>query len=32
MAKQAGVTLISRAKGKHFLVLNGVKNVEFDNQ
>jgi FdhD protein len=32
MAKQAGVTLISRAKGKHFLVLNGVENVEFDNQ
>ena len=32
MAKQAGVTLISRAKGKHFLVLNGVENVEFDKQ
>jgi FdhD protein len=30
MAKQAGITLISRAKGKHFLVLNGVENIEFD--
>jgi FdhD protein len=30
MALQSGVTLISRAKGKHFLVLNGVENIEFD--
>ncbi|MDD5461169.1 MAG: formate dehydrogenase accessory sulfurtransferase FdhD [Methylococcales bacterium] len=30
MARQAGVTLISRAKGKHFLVLNGAENIEFD--
>ncbi len=30
MAKQSGVTLISRAKGKHFLVLNGVENFHFD--
>jgi FdhD protein len=30
MARQAGITLISRAKGKHFLVLNGVENIEFD--
>jgi FdhD protein len=30
MAQQAGVTLISRAKGKHFLVLNGSENIEFD--
>ncbi len=30
MAKQAGVTLISRAKGKHFLVLNGAERIEFD--
>ena len=30
MAQQAGVTLISRAKGKHFLVLNGADNVVFD--
>ncbi len=31
MARQAGVTLISRAKGKHFLVLNGVENMIYDN-
>lgn len=30
MAELSGVTLIARAKGKHFLVLNGAKNVEFD--
>ncbi|PKM34940.1 MAG: sulfurtransferase FdhD [Gammaproteobacteria bacterium HGW-Gammaproteobacteria-10] len=30
MARQAGVTMISRAKGKHFLVLNGSENIEFD--
>lgn len=30
MAQQSGVTLISRAKGKHFLVLNGSKNVIYD--
>lgn len=30
MAKQAGVTLISRAKGKHFLVLNGIENIRFN--
>lgn len=30
MARQSGVTLISRAKGKHFLVLNGAENIEFD--
>jgi len=30
MARQSGVTLISRAKGKHFLVLNGAGNIEFD--
>ena len=32
MAKQSGVTLISRARGKHFMVLNGAKNIEFDNK
>lgn len=31
MARQAGVTMISRAKGKHFLVLNGGENIEFDS-
>ncbi|NOQ34999.1 MAG: molybdenum cofactor guanylyltransferase [Methylococcaceae bacterium] len=30
MAKQSGVTLISRARGKHFLVLNGINNLIFD--
>jgi FdhD protein len=30
MAQQAGVTLISRAKGRHFQILNGAENVHFD--
>ena len=30
MAKQAGVVLISRAKGRHLLILNGSENVVFD--
>lgn len=30
MAQQSGVTLISRAKGKHFLVLNGTENLVYD--
>jgi len=30
MARRAGVTLISRAKGRHFLVLNGVENLVYD--
>ncbi len=30
MAKQAGVMLISRAKGRHFLVLNGAENLVYD--
>ncbi len=30
MAQQSGVTLISRAKGKHFLILNGTKNIQLD--
>ncbi len=30
MARQSGVTLISRAKGRHFLVLNGVENLVYD--
>lgn len=29
MAKQSGVTLVSRAKGKHFMVLNGADNIIF---
>lgn len=30
MARQSGVTLISRAKGRHFLVLNGAENLVYD--
>lgn len=30
IAKQLGVVLISRAKGKHFLVYNGAEQIEFD--
>ncbi len=30
MAKQSGVTLVSRAKGKHFMVLNGAENIQFN--
>jgi len=30
MAQLAGVTLISRSRGKHFMVLNGAQNIEFD--
>jgi FdhD protein len=31
MAKQAGIILISRAKAKHFLVLNGAESIIFDS-
>ncbi|MGR9100955.1 MAG: formate dehydrogenase accessory sulfurtransferase FdhD, partial [Gammaproteobacteria bacterium] len=30
MARQAGVILISRIRGKHFIVLNGAEHIEFD--
>ncbi|MBE0469118.1 MAG: formate dehydrogenase accessory sulfurtransferase FdhD [Methyloprofundus sp.] len=30
MAQLSGVTLISRSRGKHFMVLNGAGNVDFD--
>ena len=30
MSRQAGVTLIARAKGRHFLVFNGTERVELD--
>ena len=30
MARQAGVTLISRIRGKHFVVLHGADNIQFD--
>ncbi len=31
MARQSAVTLISRARGKHFFVLNGAENILFEN-
>lgn len=31
MAIQSGVTLISRARGKHFTVLNGAENIQFED-
>ena len=30
IAKKTGVTLIGRAKGKHFLVFSGIENIELD--
>lgn len=30
LARELGVTLFSRAKGKHFLIYNGSENIEFD--
>ncbi|MBZ0171895.1 MAG: formate dehydrogenase accessory sulfurtransferase FdhD [Phycisphaerales bacterium] len=30
LARQVGVTMISRAKGRHFLVFNGADNIVFD--
>ncbi|MCI0654595.1 MAG: formate dehydrogenase accessory sulfurtransferase FdhD [Methylococcaceae bacterium] len=30
MARQSGVTLISRVKGRHYLVLNGAENLVYD--
>ncbi|MDH5424714.1 MAG: formate dehydrogenase accessory sulfurtransferase FdhD [Gammaproteobacteria bacterium] len=30
LAQQLGVTLIARAKGKHFLAFNGSENISFD--
>ncbi|NOQ17161.1 MAG: sulfurtransferase FdhD [Methyloprofundus sp.] len=30
MAQLSGVTLISRSRGKRFMVLNGAQNIEFD--
>ncbi len=30
LAKQVGVTLIARAKGRHFLVYNGAESISFD--
>lgn len=30
LAKQVGLTLISRAKGRHFLIYNGAEKIQFD--
>jgi FdhD protein len=30
VAQKVGMTLIARAKGRHFLVYNGAENIEFD--
>lgn len=30
LAKELGITMIARAKGKHFLVYNGKENITFD--
>jgi FdhD protein len=30
LARDLGITMIARAKGKHFLVYNGRENIEFD--
>ena len=32
LARRVGMTLISRAKGKHFLIYNGTENIHFDEQ
>ncbi len=32
LARELGVTMIARAKGKHFLVYNGQNNIVFDDQ
>ena len=30
LAQKVGVTLIARAKGRHFLIYNGSEQIEFD--
>ena len=32
IARQVGVTMIARAKGRHFLIFNGADNIEFDEK
>ena len=32
LAQELGVTIIARAKGKHFLVYHGAENIVFDAQ
>ncbi|QLE83747.1 formate dehydrogenase accessory sulfurtransferase FdhD [Shewanella sp. Scap07] len=31
LAQKLGITMIARAKGRHFLVYNGAENIEFDD-
>lgn len=31
LAQELGITMIARAKGRHFLVYNGSRNIEFDS-
>jgi len=30
LAQKLGITMVARAKGRHFLVYNGADNIEFD--
>lgn len=32
LAQELGVTMIARAKGEHFLIYNGAKNIQFDRK
>ena len=32
LAQKLGITMIARAKGRHFLVYNGAENIQFDAQ
>lgn len=32
LAQKLGITMIARAKGRHFLVYNGADNIQFDAQ
>ena len=32
VAKETGVTLLGRAKGRHFLIYNGSENIIFDEK
>jgi len=32
LAQELGVTMVARAKGSHFLVYNGVRNIVFDRR
>ena len=32
LAQDMNITLLSRAKSKHFLIYNGAENIEFDEE